>query len=283
MSSPTWSGSDDYLPQRQPKGMDWVRIARRGIPGVLVIAVCLILLLLVRLIERPLFGQRRPVTPFITCFVCRSVIWLIGFRYEVKGQPMEHPGAVVANHASWLDIFTLNAPQRIYFVSKSEVAGWPGIGILAKATGTVFIARQRKEAKRQQQLFEDRLGVGHKLLFFPEGTSTDSNRVLPFKTTLFEAFFSEALRDKSFVQPITVNYHAPEGQDARYYGWWGDMELIPSVFHILSTPKQGKIEVVFHTPVPVNGFENRKVLAQHLESEVRGTHISTKTAKIPAK
>ena len=61
------------------------------------------------------------------------------------------------------------------------------------------------------------------------------------------------------------------------------MELVPNVFHILSTPKQGKIEVVFLTPVPVSGFENRKVLAQHLESEVRGTHNSTKTAKIPAK
>ena len=120
MSSPTWIGSDDYLPQRQPKGMDWVRIARRGIPGVLVIAVCLILLLLVRLIERPLFGQRRPVTPFITCFVCRSVIWLIGFQYEVKGQPMEHPGAVVANHASWLDIFTLNAPQSRFTLCPNQ-------------------------------------------------------------------------------------------------------------------------------------------------------------------
>ena len=281
--TPTWTGNEDYIAQRAPKGWDWLRVIRRGVPGVLVIAVCLVILLLLRLIERPLFGQRRPITPYITCFVCRSVIWLIGFPYEIKGRPMHHPGAVVANHASWLDIFTLNAPQRIYFVSKSEVAGWPGIGTLAKATGTVFIARERREAKLQQDLFEQRLGAGHKLLFFPEGTSTDANRVLPFKTTLFQAFFSEALRDQSYVQPITVNYHAPEGEDPRYYGWWGDMDLVPNVLHVLSTPKQGRIELVFHEPKPVNSFENRKVLALDLEESTRVAHISTKTAPNPAK
>ncbi|WP_370232025.1 lysophospholipid acyltransferase family protein [Cognatishimia sp.] len=273
--TPTWTGNEDYIAQRKPKGLDWLRVVRRGVPGVLVIAVCLVLLLIVRLVERPLFGQRRPITPYITCFVCRSVLWLIGFPYEIKGVPMSHPGAVVANHASWLDIFSLNAPQRIYFVSKSEVAGWPGIGVLAKATGTVFISRQRKEAKRQQDLFEQRLGAGHKLLFFPEGTSTDANRVLPFKTTLFEAFFSDALREQSYVQPISVNYHAPEGEDPRYYGWWGDMELVPNVLHILSTPKQGKIELVFHPPMAVSRFANRKALAATLEQNVREAHFSS--------
>ena len=273
--TPTWTGNEDYIAQRKPKGLDWLRVVRRGVPGVLVIAVCLVLLLIVRLVERPLFGQRRPITPYITCFVCRSVLWLIGFPYEIKGVPMSYPGAVVANHASWLDIFTLNAPQRIYFVSKSEVAGWPGIGVLAKATGTVFISRQRKEAKRQQDLFEQRLGAGHKLLFFPEGTSTDANRVLPFKTTLFEAFFSDALREQSYVQPISVNYHAPEGEDPRYYGWWGDMELVPNVLHILSTPKQGKIELVFHPPMAVSSFANRKALAATLEQNVREAHFSS--------
>ena len=67
---------------------------------------------------------------------------------------MTAPGAIVANHSSWLDIFALNAAQRVYFVAKSEVAGWPGIGWLARATGTVFIARKGTEAKKQQEIFE---------------------------------------------------------------------------------------------------------------------------------
>jgi 1-acyl-sn-glycerol-3-phosphate acyltransferase len=85
----------------------------------------------------------------------------------------------VANHAGWLDIFTLNAVQRVYFVSKSEVAAWAGVGVLARVTGTVFIDRQARQAAEQARMLQDRLAAGHRLLFFPEGTSSDARRVHP--------------------------------------------------------------------------------------------------------
>jgi lyso-ornithine lipid O-acyltransferase len=138
---------------------------------------------------------------------------------------MRERGAVVANHSSWMDIFALNARKRVYFVSKAEVARWPGIGWLARATGTVFINRDPKEARAQQTVFEARLKAGHKLLFFPEGTSTDGQRILPFKSTLFGAFFAPDLRDILWVQPVTVIYTAPPGEDPRFYAWWGDMSF----------------------------------------------------------
>ena len=137
-------------------------------------------------------GLRRPVTPFITQFVCRGAFVVLGMRFTTQGQPLQGAGAVVANHASWLDIFALNARKRIYFVSKSEVAGWPGIGWLARATGTVFIKRDRSAVQSQIDVFRDRLAAGHKLLFFPEGTSTDGLQVLAFKPALFAAFFDPA-------------------------------------------------------------------------------------------
>ena len=68
----------------------------------------------------------RPVSPWITQGVCRMAVWLMGLRLVVRGTPMAGRGAVVANHASWLDIFVLNAVDRVYFVSKAEVAGWAG-------------------------------------------------------------------------------------------------------------------------------------------------------------
>ena len=182
---------------------------------------------------------------------------------------MEHIGAVVANHGSWLDIFALNACQRVYFVAKSEVANWPGIGWLARATGTVFIRRDPREAKAQQQLFEDRIRAGHHLLFFPEGTSTDARRVLPFKPTLFAAFYSHGLEKVMQIQPVTVIYRAPEGEDPRFYGWWGKMDFGPHLLKILAAPRQGEVEVVFHEPVDVADFPSRKLLAAHCEAAVR--------------
>ena len=247
----------------------WLRVVKRGLPLGLLVFGCLMLLLLVRLVERPLFGAGRPWTPYITQFVCRSAFFIIGMEFEKQGDPMRGAGAVVANHSSWLDIFALNASKRIYFVSKAEVAKWPGIGWLARATGTVFIKRDRREAASQIAVFKERLSAGHKLLFFPEGTSTDGLLVLPFKPTLFAAFFDPALADTLRLQAVTLNYVAPVGVDPRFYGWWGDMAFGPHLLSTLATQKQGKVTVIYHPPVKLTDFSDRKVLAKTLEEQVR--------------
>lgn len=249
--------------------LGWALVLVRGLVLSLVTYGGLAVLLLLRLVERPLFGVDRPVTPFITQFVCRAAFVILGMRFTVRGTPMKMKGAVVANHSSWLDIFTLNAPQRIYFVSKAEVATWAGIGWLARATGTVFINRRGREAKAQKELFETRLRHGHRLLFFPEGTSTDAIRVLPFKSTLFEAFYTHGLEHVMHIQPVTVIYRAPKGEDPRFYGWWGEMAFAPHLLKVLATPRPGAVEVVFHQPVMVDEFPNRKALAAHCETVVR--------------
>lgn len=254
--------------------LGWLRVIwRGGLIGALTYGG-LFALLLVRLVEWPLCGQARPVTPHITRFICRSALRILRLPLTVRGQPMTHPGAIVANHSSWLDIFVLNAVQTIYFVAKAEVAAWPMIGWLARATGTVFIARKGTEAKKQQEIFESRLQSGHRLLFFPEGTSTDAIRVLPFKSTLFEAFFSPALERSMHIQPVTVIFHAPAGEDPRHYGWWGDMDFASHLVKTLATPRQGRVEVIFHPEVPVDAFENRKALAQHCERVIRTAHVN---------
>ena len=250
----------------------WLRVAWRGLALGIVTYGCLILLLLVRLIERPLCGQNRPVTPYITQFVCRMAFPILRIGLSTTGTPMRQKGAVVANHSSWLDIFALNAVQRGYFVAKSEVSGWAGIGWLARATGTVFIARKGTEAKRQQELFEDRLRAGHRLMFFPEGTSTDATRVLPFKSTLFAAFYTHGLDHILHIQPVTVVSHAPPGRDPRYYGWWGDMDFAPHLLQVLAAAPQGRVEIIFHPEVPVSAFAGRKDLAAYCERVIRTGH-----------
>ena len=264
----TWHGEDEGAPVRiGPLG--WTVAGLRGLALGGITYGSLAVLLALRLVEAPLFGRQRPMTPFITQFVCRSAFVILGLRYSIQGEPMRERGAIVANHASWLDIFTLNACQRIYFVSKSEVSRWPGIGWLARATGTVFIARDPRQAKAQQQVFEDRLRAGHRLVFFPEGTSTDGLRVLPFKPTLFQAFYTHGLDQAMHIQPVSVVYHAPKGEEPRYYGWWGEMAFGPHFLKSLSTLRQGRVEVVFHDPVAVDAFPSRKELARHCERAVR--------------
>ncbi|MFW8636356.1 lysophospholipid acyltransferase family protein [Cribrihabitans pelagius] len=264
----SWQGSQAPDPVRIG-GAGWARVLLRGLLLGALVFGGLACLLLLRLLERPLFRQHRPLTPFLTQTVCRGALAILGLRCCSRGRIMRHPGAVVANHASWLDIFVLNAHKRVYFVSKAEVARWPGIGWLARATGTVFIERDRKKARAQTELFRERLAAGHKLLFFPEGTSTDGLRVLSFKTTLFAPFFNDGLRHASHIQPVSLRYRAPAGAPARFYGWWGDMSFGPHLLKVLSAPRQGVVEVAWHTPLKVSDFPDRKALAAQACDTVR--------------
>lgn len=267
MTKPWDLGNHPELPKIGVIG--WFHVVRRGLPLVILIFGGLIILLLVRLIEAPIWKARRPITPHITQFVCRNAFYILGIRHEVQGDIMRGPGAIVANHASWLDIFALNARKRIYFVSKSEVANWPGIGWLARATGTVFIKRDRKDAANQINVFQTRLEAGHKLLFFPEGTSTDGLQVLAFKPTLFAAFFADGLRETMRIQPVTVKYLPADGVDPRIYGWWGDMDFGPHMLATLAASHQGAVSVRYHAPVQVRDFANRKDLSFAVEVAVR--------------
>jgi 1-acyl-sn-glycerol-3-phosphate acyltransferase len=268
MSTPTWRG--EAAPPHMPmRAADWGRVVLRGVPLFVVVFGGLLLHFSLRLVEGPFFGASRPLTPGVTVRVCRLALRLLRIRPEVQGRPLEGPGAVVANHSSWLDVFVLNATKRIYFVSKVEVARWPGIGWLARATGTVFITRDRSKAAEQAALFRTRLALGHRLLFFPEGTSSDGQRVLPFKTTLFAAFFDQKLRDTLSIQPVSVSYHAPEGQDMRFYGWWGDMDFGSHLLRVLAAHGPGRVTLVYHAPLPVADYPDRKSLAAACEALVR--------------
>lgn len=267
--SATWHGDKPPPPTAPSRLLEWMRVlVKIPLLGIIVFGG-LAVLLAARLIERPICGLNRPVTPHITVIVCRLSLRILGIGLRIKGRIDPHASAVVANHSSWLDIFVLNTRQRVYFVSKSEVARWPGIGWLAQATGTVFIDRDPKKAAAQKAVFQSRISAGHRLLFFPEGTSSDGQRVLPFKSTLFAAFFDDAVKSKATIQPVTLRYTAPQGQDARFFGWWGDMDFGSHFLTVVAAGAGGQVDLTYHPPVSINDAKDRKTLATATESAVR--------------
>ncbi len=101
-----------------------------------------------------------------------------------------------------------------------------------------------------KKYFPKRISSGDKLLFFPEGTSTDGMRILPFKSTLFAAFFEEGLPEISWIQPVTLNYIAPETKRADWYGWWADMGFFPPVIDFLALGQE-----IWKTDTPLNELQ----------------------------
>jgi len=265
--SVTWRSADP--PPEPPRAPGhWRRVIWRGGRLVMVMGVGVLATLALRLAERPLHGRARPWTAPITVWVSRRVLAILGIAHAVEGRPMRGPGAVVANHVSWLDIFAINACAPVVFVSKAEVAGWPGIGFLARLTGTVFITRDARAARTHTATLRERLADGQRLVVFPEGTSTDGMRVRPFKSTLFEALREGGSgAQDARVQPVTLIYEAPGDGDPRLYGWWGDMAFGGHLLTVLGAARQGRVRVVCHPPLPLAG--GRKALAAACETAVR--------------
>ena len=230
--------------------------------------VCVLLFLLGRFL-RGIFGRWIGFHFAVARYWAIACLWLCGLKHRVHGTPIRG-GALVANHSTWADIIALRATTLMYFVSKAEVANWPGVGFVTKITGTVFIERKRTEVKRQEAVLRSRIAQDQLLCLFPEGTSTDGLRVLPFKTSLFSTFFVDGEGADIQVQPVSVRYHTP--QTGRLpedlYGWWGTMGFEKHIWDVLTLSFGGSVDVVFHAPVRASEFADRKALAEACQISV---------------
>ncbi|MBS0274901.1 MAG: 1-acyl-sn-glycerol-3-phosphate acyltransferase [Proteobacteria bacterium] len=206
---------------------------------------------------------------------------LFGIRVTVIGKPVQDRGVLmVSNHTSYLDILALGGIARVSFVAKSEVAKWPLFGTFARLQRTVFVERQRRsQTGVSRDQIRERLLEGDALVLFPEGTSNDGNRVLPFKSALMGAAESQIGTDAQGkpvyvpVQPVSISYvgvHGmPMGRENRpLYAWYGDMELVD---HLWEGLKTGPVDVLieFHEPMTVDVAGGRKNLARIVEEKIR--------------
>lgn len=204
----------------------------------------------------------------------RAVCRLLGIRLNIEGKiASDRPVLVVANHVSWIDIPVLSAVAPLSFIAKKEVGTWPVVSTLARLQRTVFVDRTRRTAVgKVASEMSQRLDQGDVLVLFAEGTSTDGNRVMPFKTALFSAAFTEGNPDLC-VQTLSLTYTRLHGiplgrADRSLVGWYGDMEMADHAWALL---KAGPLDarIVIGDPVPLSDFADRKQLARYTETVIR--------------
>lgn len=207
-----------------------------------------------------------------------TLVRILGFKVRVRGK-MEggtvgaDPTFFVSNHSSYLDVPVLGSVINGCFVAKSEVGTWPFIGTMARLQNTVFIERRAVRAGKQVSILRENLEKGNALLLFPEGTSSDGMRTLPFKSSLF-SIVEKPLHNGKYVkvQPVsaicTEIGDMPIGRAWRpYYAWYGDMTLIKHVWDVF---KIGgfTVDIIFHPAVTIEDFGDRKMLSQYCEGRV---------------
>ena len=248
------------------------RLVRRAVWAGIALAVLFGLFLPLRGIDIVLERLRgRPVTALGAAMVqiwAAQALRTLGLRVVIAGAPMHTGGAFVANHSSWIDIVALQRAAAPFLVSKAEVRAWPGIGFIGRAIGTMFIDRRPAEARRQEAELHARLVRGDRMAIFPEGTSSDGRRILPFKSSLFGVFLDPDLAGTA-VQPVTIAYRPRADLPASFYGWWGEMDFASHIRDVLARSTDGTVTLTFHAPLPLADHPDRKALARAAEAAVR--------------
>lgn len=204
----------------------------------------------------------------------RAARKVTGLRVTVEGTPAAPPLLIASNHVSWLDITTLGSVIPLSFIAKTEVAGWPVFGTLARLQRSVFIDRTRRhQTGAATEAIARRIGAGDTIVLFAEGTTGDGNFVLPFRSALLGAASAATGLPAVTVQPVAIVYRRrgglPVGRaDNPGIAWYGDMDLIP---HFRSLVEDGAVDatVAFGEPYRLGPGDDRKKVAEACHFAVR--------------
>ncbi len=224
---------------------------------------------------RPLGWFSAPRLRTVQTFLCggwaRGVARIMNLRVSVVGEAPQAPFILVSNHLGYVDIITLMSRAPGIFVSRADVAGWPVLGLLARAANTIFIDRDlRRDVARVNTLIHDVLASGRGLLMFPEGTSSGGQEVLPFRSSLLEP----AVRCEQAVSYASLSYDTPAGAapPSEAVCWWGEMTFFDHFIDLLSLPRIEATITFGKRPIQA---DTRHKLARHLHQAITQIHQPT--------
>lgn len=191
----------------------------------------------------------------------KGVCVIFGIKVKITGKPvLDRQVMYVSNHLSYLDIPSIGSFLKASFIAKLEVASWPVFGFLSKMQQTAFVDRSGARVKEDHYDLGSMLDAGKSLILFPEGTSSDGQTLLPFKSRLFTLVIERV--GHVVVQPFTIRLPDAKTQaDRDGYAWYGDMDLAPHLWALAKTSGV-TVELVFHDQIEVDETTERKALTE---------------------
>jgi 1-acyl-sn-glycerol-3-phosphate acyltransferase len=203
----------------------------RAIVRMLLLIILLLAGLVTELMLFPLLGQGG--RDFCIKYWSKSILWVAGVRMKVRGRAPTQACQIAANHSSWLDILTINSVQASQFVAKAEIRSWPVVGLLVARAGTHFIERSKRRAVHTVlQGIVKALQAGRTVAVFPEGTTNDGARLLPFHANLIQAALDAAVP----LKPLAIGYKNSEGQLSEALEYIGDTTFVMSLWRVMQIP-----------------------------------------------
>ena len=190
--------------------------------------------------------RRTLMLSYIVHIFSRIMVFIMGVRARVIGDKdlfREKSLFLVSNHLSYIEGIVASSIVPLAFIGRADLKRWPLLGVLALLSDTIFVKRNTHDIHRELKQMVSCLKGGVNLIFFPEGTSGDGTRLMPFKASFFEA----PIEAESKIVPLAIRYLYINGQridernkDLVY--WYGNMEFFP---HLLGVLRLNNIDLEF--------------------------------------
>jgi 1-acyl-sn-glycerol-3-phosphate acyltransferase len=211
-------------------------------------------------ILRTVFPRAAPVRKrALVGWWAAKLLRIVGVTTRVEGMPpgeAEIGAMIAANHVSWLDIFALSSVRPTRFIAKSEIRDWPAAGWVVERAGTIFVRRERRhDTARINELVHDALMQGDRVGLFPEGTTTEGDRLLKFHSSLFEP----AVANRAHVHPCAIRYEHADGTLCRALAYVGEISFMQSLG--LTIRQRGVVARLAFAPVIETDGRTRREVA----------------------
>ena len=194
------------------------------------------------------------------------MLQLLGVRVHVKHRDRLRAGSggrlIVSNHVSYIDVLVIASLTPAVFITSVELGGTLFLGVLARLGGSLFVERRKASGLKGEIAAISRvLREGFCVTLFPEGTTSNGDRVQPFKNSLFDS----AVITRADIFPVCLRYTRVNGErltilsrDNVFY--YGGVAFLKHFLKLL-TLKSVDVEVVPLKSISAQAHHSRKDLA----------------------
>ncbi len=239
----------------------WIRIIGRA----LALIAALIVLVPLHYIFR-IFAYGSPFPMWFLRYAAR----VAGAKVETIGVPLKRDVFFVSNHISWIDILALAGASGTAFVSKAELREAPIVGWLASLNRTVFVKRENRMGVAEQiNQLREALADNWSVTVFPEGTTTDGQSLLPFKTSMLRVL--EPPPPGVLVQPVLLDY----GEIAEWIGWIGFESGVNNGKRVMARKGTFTLRLHFLEPFCPTEFSGRKAIGAQARKQIEEALLHT--------
>ena len=166
---------------------------------------------------------------------CARMLRGFGIELTVEGS-FPPRGALISNHLSYLDIIVYAALNPVVYCARAEMERWPVVGWMTMMAGTVFVDRGAGgSSERAKTGMLTAAHAGIPVTFFPEGTTSNGDQILPFRSGLL----AQALAAGEPITAARIAYTlGPGNGDATVQDqvcfWADDADILKHIFRFNS-------------------------------------------------